>query len=1217
MKKTKLILSFLLIIVWGTIFSQTLVITDDSTYTTGNTSSVLDVKSSAKGFLAPRMLQSQRVAILSPAEGLLVYQTDGINGFYYYNNSVWIMIASGTTSNYLPLTGGTLTGKLNTVTSSTTNAGITLPHGVAPTTPVNGDLWTTTTGVFARINGSNVGPFGIGTGNGNLTSITATAPLTGGTITNTGSIGIAQANGYTNGFLSSSNWTTFNSKENAITAGTTSQYFRGDKTWQTLNSDNTPEGTTNLYYTSARVLNNILTGFSTTNSAILGTDNILQAFGKTQGQLNNLSTSSHAALTLGTTNGLSLIGQQLSLSLSSSTITGALSNTDWTTFNSKQSAGNYITALTGDVTALGPGSVVATIANNAVTNAKIANATIDITTKVTGTLPVANGGTGVTTSTGSGSVVLSNSPTLVTPTLGVAIATTINGLTPTALTAGFSVAGGTSSKTLTLNNTIGLSGTDNSTLNIGSGGILGNNAFSSTAYAPIASPTFTGTVTIPSPFSVGSTSITTTGAQLNYLNTAYGTTGTGYLVYSSSPSLTTPNIGAATGTNLSVSGQLTSTVATGTAPLVVTSTTPVANLSIGGSAATATTANTVTTNANLIGPITSVGNTTSIASQTGTGSTFVMSNSPTLTTPNIGVSTGTSLSVSGQLTSTVATGTAPLLVTSTTPVANLNIGGNAATATNVAGGLAGAIHYQTGAGFSGFSATTSTAGLPLLSGTSGIGQPTFGTLGVSGGGTGTTTLTGLIKGNGTTAFTAATSGIDYLAPYGSQIANTFYAAPNGSAGSPTFRAIVAGDIPSNITVSNYLPLAGGTMTGKVNTVASSISNAGLNLPHGATPTTPINGDIWTTTSGLYSRINGNTTGPYGIGTINSITATSPLTGGTISTSGSIGILQANSSTNGYLLNTDWATFNSKLSSTLTSGNIFVGNGSNISTSVALSGDATLANTGALALANSGVIAAQYGNNVGTIPVVTVDAKGRITTASNRTIVGGDIPTNIVVSNYLPLVGGTLTGKLKTVVSSTTTAGLNLPQGTAPTSPVNGDIWTTNNGIYSMINGSTIGPLNSASTAFIQNGNSFAAIARLGTNDNNDLAFETNNTEQMRILVSNGNVGINTITPAAKLDVNGSFKLGPNCPVLQGIIKTSVTITDNTAFSPAHSQTEIITITGAALNATVIVNPRTALPGELGIGYSYVSAANTVSINFTNTNAQTALGTVTFDITIIQ
>jgi len=54
---------------------------------------------------------------------------------------------------------------------------------------------------------------------------------------------------------------------------------------------------------------------------------------------------------------------------------------------------------------------------------------VSLTTQVTGTLPVANGGTGVTTSTGTGSVVLSNSPTLVTPSLGTATGTSFNGIT--------------------------------------------------------------------------------------------------------------------------------------------------------------------------------------------------------------------------------------------------------------------------------------------------------------------------------------------------------------------------------------------------------------------------------------------------------------------------------------------------------------------------------------------------------------------------------------------------------------------------------------------------------------------------------------------------------------------------------------------------------------------------------------------------------------------
>lgn len=54
------------------------------------------------------------------------------------------------------------------------------------------------------------------------------------------------------------------------------------------------------------------------------------------------------------------------------------------------------------------------------------NKIINLATNVTGVLPVANGGTGTTTSTGTVNVVLSTSPTLITPTLGAASATSIN-----------------------------------------------------------------------------------------------------------------------------------------------------------------------------------------------------------------------------------------------------------------------------------------------------------------------------------------------------------------------------------------------------------------------------------------------------------------------------------------------------------------------------------------------------------------------------------------------------------------------------------------------------------------------------------------------------------------------------------------------------------------------------------------------------------------------
>lgn len=56
----------------------------------------------------------------------------------------------------------------------------------------------------------------------------------------------------------------------------------------------------------------------------------------------------------------------VSITQANTTTDGYLSSADWNTFNGKQAAGNYITALTGEVTAAGPGSVAATISNAAV-----------------------------------------------------------------------------------------------------------------------------------------------------------------------------------------------------------------------------------------------------------------------------------------------------------------------------------------------------------------------------------------------------------------------------------------------------------------------------------------------------------------------------------------------------------------------------------------------------------------------------------------------------------------------------------------------------------------------------------------------------------------------------------------------------------------------------------------------------------------------------------
>jgi hypothetical protein len=61
--------------------------------------------------------------------------------------------------------------------SGTGAASINIPHGTAPTSPNNGDCWTTTGGLFCRVNGGTVGPYGTGTGSGSVT--TSGSPASG------------------------------------------------------------------------------------------------------------------------------------------------------------------------------------------------------------------------------------------------------------------------------------------------------------------------------------------------------------------------------------------------------------------------------------------------------------------------------------------------------------------------------------------------------------------------------------------------------------------------------------------------------------------------------------------------------------------------------------------------------------------------------------------------------------------------------------------------------------------------------------------------------------------------------------------------------------------------------------------------------------------------------------------------------------------------------
>jgi hypothetical protein len=166
-------------------------------------------------------------------------------------------------------------------------------------------------------------------------------------------------------------------------------------------------------------------------------------------------------------------------------------------------------------------------------------------------------------------------------------------------------------------------------------------------YAPLASPTLTGTPTAPTAAANTNTNQIAT--------TAYVQTELADLVASAPAALDTLNeLAAAMGNDANFATTVTNSLA---GKLSLTGGTMSGAIAMGTNKITGLGTPTVATDAatkgyidtaviapaNLTGPITSVGNATSVAAQTGTGSTFVMNTSPTLVTPDIGVATATSV----------------------------------------------------------------------------------------------------------------------------------------------------------------------------------------------------------------------------------------------------------------------------------------------------------------------------------------------------------------------------------------------------------------------------------------------------------------------------------------------------------------------------------------------------------------------------------------------
>ena len=214
------------------------------------------------------------------------------------------------------------------------------------------EIITTFAGGIAALNGltANTQYFATGTSGSDFNILS---------VSDTHTFNLPTASATNRGALSSTDWTTFNSKQNAITLTTTGSSGSSTLVGDTLNVPTyTLSGLGGVPTTRSITINGTAQDLSADRTFSVGT------------------VTSVAALTLGTTGtdlsstvatGTTTPVITLNVPTASATNRGALSSADWSTFNGKQAAGNYITALTGEATATGPGSVSITLTTSAVT----------------------------------------------------------------------------------------------------------------------------------------------------------------------------------------------------------------------------------------------------------------------------------------------------------------------------------------------------------------------------------------------------------------------------------------------------------------------------------------------------------------------------------------------------------------------------------------------------------------------------------------------------------------------------------------------------------------------------------------------------------------------------------------------------------------------------------------------------------------------------------
>jgi len=154
-----------LVVGGATTLTDTLTISGARPITLSATSGSVSIKGSDTGWADGYFFTGSSDAALGGFGAL--GSSDTLTNFWVgsaYNGSDGTVLVPGTA--FSPQSTGGLTlgtsalkwGKLFLSASVTGAASVSVPHGTAPTSPVNGDVWTTTAGLYVRVNGSTIGP---------------------------------------------------------------------------------------------------------------------------------------------------------------------------------------------------------------------------------------------------------------------------------------------------------------------------------------------------------------------------------------------------------------------------------------------------------------------------------------------------------------------------------------------------------------------------------------------------------------------------------------------------------------------------------------------------------------------------------------------------------------------------------------------------------------------------------------------------------------------------------------------------------------------------------------------------------------------------------------------------------------------------------------------------------------------------------------------------